>query len=38
VQVGAAGRRLLDDDRVGRQAVGQRGQQVGGAQRLAGGG
>ena len=36
VELGPARRRLLDEDGVGRQALGQRGENVAGAQRLAG--
>ena len=36
VQLGPARGRLLDEDGVGRQALGQRGEDVAGAQRLAG--
>ena len=38
MQLGAARRRLLEQDRVARQALGERGEHVAGAQRLAGGG
>ena len=38
VQLGAAGGRLLDEDRVARQALGEGGEHVAGAERLAVGG